>query len=377
MEAPKGRWLLHFASLVVVIAGLKAGAPFILPLLLALFIALLSFPIVAALRRLGLRPILAVLVTVLIEAGILLALGVLIAPALNSFIAATPLYVEQFNQGVQRTVQSLEDRGISVGEVFVFENIDPGQLVDFAGGVVRRTLTGVASAVSFSTLVLFLLVFILLEGDAMPAKLRAAFGPRSRAANYVGGVVHEVQHYLGVKTLVSSATGILIWVAMWALEIPYAPVWGLLAFVLNYIPAIGSIIAAVPTVIVTLLLFGPGRAAIVAACYIAVNVLFGNIIEPTLMGRRFGLSTLVVFVSLIFWGWVWGPLGMLLSVPLTMMIKIALEESEDLRWAAVLLGRTRSLPVEEEKESEPEDGSASETEAPGKPPSDPRDPALK
>jgi predicted PurR-regulated permease PerM len=344
---------LHFASLIVVIAGLRAGAPFILPLLLALFLALLSFPIVAALRRFGVRPILAVLVTVLIEAGILLALGVMIAPALNSFIAATPGYVEQVNDGVRQTAESLEARGIDVGDAFVFENLDPGQLVDFAGGVVRRTLSGVASAVSFSTLVLFLLVFALLEGDAMPAKLQAAFGPQSRATKYVGGVVGEVQHYLGVKTLVSSATGILIWVAMWSLDIPYAPVWGLLAFLLNFIPAIGSIIAAVPTVIVTLLLFGPARAAIVAACYIAVNVLFGNIIEPTLMGRRFGLSTLVVFVSLIFWGWVWGPLGMLLSVPLTMMIKIALDESKDLRWVAVLLGRTKSLP---EVPSEPAKG---------------------
>lgn len=343
MQAPKGRWLFHAASLVIVVAGLRAGAPFILPLLLALFIALLSFPIINALRRLGVRPILAVLATVLIEVGVLLALGVLIAPALNAFVAATPGYVEQLNEKTQQMLESLEARGLDLGDVLVFERIDPGQLVDFAGGLVRHTLSGVASAVSFSTLVLFLLVFVLIEGAGMPKKLEAAFGPHSRATKYVAGVVREVQHYLGVKTLVSAATGGLIWLAMFAIDVPYAPVWGLLAFLLNFIPAIGSIIAAVPTVIVTLLLFGPARAAIVAACYILVNVIFGNLIEPTLMGRRFGLSTLVVFVSLIFWGFVWGPLGMLLSVPLTMMIKIALEESEDLQWVAVLLGRGRSF----------------------------------
>jgi predicted PurR-regulated permease PerM len=370
-EAPRSRWLFNAAALVVVVAGLRAGAPFILPLLLALFISLLSFPIVNAIRRLGVRPVLAVLTTVVIEVCILLALGVLIAPALNSFIDATPGYVEQINVKARQTIESLAERGINVGDVFVFENIDPGQLVDFAGGVVRRTLSGVATAISFSTLVLFLLVFTLIEGAGMPKKLQAAFGPQSRATKYVAGVVQEVQHYLGVKTLVSAATGLLVWAAMWGLGIPYAPVWGLLAFLLNYVPAIGSIIAAIPTVIVTLLLFGPARAAVVAACYIAVNVIFGNVIEPTLMGRRFGLSTLVVFVSLIFWGWVWGPLGMLLSVPLTMMIKIALDESEDMRWAAILLGRTKSLlprPAEEEEiesadESEPAEDSALESEA--------------
>ena len=348
MEAPRGRWLLNAASLVVVIAGLRAAAPFMLPLLLALFIALLSFPIVGFLCRRGARLSLAVIGTVLLEAGILSVLGFMIAPSLNAFIAATPGYIEQLNDRIRDGIAGLEARGLDLGEVFVFENIDPGQFVDVAGGLVRRTLTGVASAVSFSILVLFLLVFVLLEGGAMPLKLKSAFGDRSKAIRYLADVVHDVQRYLGVKTLISLATGIILGLFTWAIGLPYAAVFGLVAFMLNYIPAIGSILAAVPTILVALLLFGPGRALIVAIGYILVNVLIGNVIEPTLMGRRFGLSTLVVFISLIFWGWVWGPLGMLLSVPLTMMIKIALEETEELQWAALLLGRTRALRVEAE-----------------------------
>ena len=346
-QPPQGRWLLHAASLVVVIAGLRAAAPFMLPLLLALFIAFLSFPIVGFLCRKGVRLTLAVIGTVLIEAGVLTVLGFMVTPSLNSFIGATPGYIEQLNEQIDEGIAALQARGIEVGDVIDFEGINAGEFVDVAGGLVRRTLTGVASAVSFTILVLFLLIFVLLEGGRMPAKLGTAFGQDSRVARYLAGVVHEVQHYLGVKTLTSAGTGLLLGIGTWAMGLPYAPVFGLMAFLLNYIPAIGSIIASVPAIIVALVLFGPGRAALVAAAYVLVNVAIGNIIEPSLMGRRFGLSTLVVFLSLIFWGWVWGPLGMLLSVPLTMMIKIALEETKELQWAALLLGRTRPLPVAE------------------------------
>ena len=346
MKTPR-RWLLNAASLVVVIAGLRAAAPFMLPLLLALFIALLSFPIVAFLCKHGVRLTLAVIATVVIEAGVLTALILLITPSLNDFLGATPGYIEQLNQRLGEIVASLQARGIDVGDALDFDGVDAGQLVDFAGGVVRRTVTGVASVVSFSILVLFLLIFFLLEGGRIPRKASAAFGLDSRAIKYLTGVVHEVQHYLGVKTLVSVATGLLLGTFTWAVGLPYAAVFGLVAFLLNYVPAIGSILAAIPAVIVALLIFGPGRAAIVLAGYILVNVAFGNVIEPSLMGRRFGLSTLVVFISLIFWGWMWGPLGMLLSVPLTMMIKIALDESDELQWVSVLMGRGRGLPPEE------------------------------
>ncbi len=347
---PRISWLLQAASLVIVVAGLRAAAPFVLPLLLALFLALVSFPIVAFLCRRGARLTLAVLATVLLEAGVLIALGLVITPSLNAFVGAVPGYIEQLNERIGEAIASLQARGIELGDVFTFEGIDAGQLVDVAGGVVRRTLSGVASAVSFAFLVFFLLIFVLLEGGGMPGKLRAAFGANSRAGRYLAGVVQEVQHYLGVKTAASAITGLVVGIGTWALGLPYAPVFGLVAYLLNYIPTVGSIIASVPAVIVALVQIGPGRAALVAVLYIAVNVCIGNFLEPTWMGRRFGLSTLVVFLSLIFWGWVWGPLGMLLSVPLTMMIKIAMEETEGLQWAAVLLGRARPMPQVDERE---------------------------
>ena len=133
-------------------------------------------------------------------------------------------------------------------------------------------------------------------------------------------------------------TGTVVGVAMAIVGIDFPVLWGVLAFLLNYVPNLGSILAAIPPVLLALVQFGVGRAIAVVAVFAAVNVLLGNLLEPRLMGRRLGLSTLVVFLSLIFWGWVWGPVGMLLSVPLTMIVKIMLENTPDLRWVAVLLG---------------------------------------
>jgi predicted PurR-regulated permease PerM len=158
-------------------------------------------------------------------------------------------------------------------------------------------------------------------------------------------ITREVQSYLLYKTLVSLATGLSvgIWVGLLGLDFP--ALWGFVAFALNYIPNIGSILAAVPAVGLALLQLGPGRALVVALGYVAINFWWGNLVEPALLGRRLQLSPLVVLVSLIFWGWVWGPIGMLLSVPLTMMLKIVLENSPGLRWLGALLAPKPPAPA--------------------------------
>ena len=135
-----------------------------------------------------------------------------------------------------------------------------------------------------------------------------------------------------------------------AMGLAFPMVWGLLAFLLNCVPSIGAIIAAIPAVLFALVQHGPGSALVVAIGYIVVNTAIGSLLEPHLIGRTLGLSTLVVFLSLVFWGWVWGPLGMLLSVPLTMIVKIFLENSEDLRWVAVMLDSGRAAAARLEME---------------------------
>ena len=151
-------------------------------------------------------------------------------------------------------------------------------------------------------------------------------------------LLSSVNQYIAIKTMVSMATGVIIGLVLWAINLDYWVLWGVLAFLLNYIPNIGSIIAALPAVLLALVQLGPAGAGGVAALYVVVNVVMGNAVEPRFLGKGLGLSTLVIFLSLIFWGWLLGTVGMLLSVPLTMIVKIGLESSDSSRWIALLLG---------------------------------------
>ncbi len=147
-----------------------------------------------------------------------------------------------------------------------------------------------------------------------------------------------VKRYMAIKTIMSLVTGVCIAIWLSILGIDFAVLWGLIAFFLNYVPNIGSVLAAIPAVMLAFIQLGSTSALLAAAGYIVMNTLIGNILEPRYMGRGLGLSTLVVFLSLVFWGWVLGPVGMLLSVPLTMTLKIALESREETVWLAIVLG---------------------------------------
>ncbi len=185
------------------------------------------------------------------------------------------------------------------------ELVDPGRFFTLAGG----TLATVFSFASNAFLVFLILIFILGEATVFPAKFRAILGRTHGHSSRLTKIVAEVQEYLGIKTFISLATGYLLGAWCWVLDLDFPILLGLVAFVLNYVPTIGSIIASAPAMLLGLIQFGVGHALVVSVGYIVVNMAFGNLIEPNLLGRRLGLSTLVVILSLIFWGWVWGAGG--------------------------------------------------------------------
>jgi predicted PurR-regulated permease PerM len=203
-------------------------------------------------------------------------------------------------------------------------------------------------------LILITVVFILLEASGFPAKLRTALRNPDESIGHFQKITENVKHYLALKTLLSLGTGFCVTMLLLFLGVDFAILWGIVAFLMNYIPNIGSILASVPAILLAFVQFGPGKAAIVAVGYLAINMLFGPVMEPRVMGHGLGLSTLVVFMSLVFWGWVLGPVGMLLSVVLTMIVKIALESRNDTRWLGVLLGGSvEPLPEPEADEASP------------------------
>jgi predicted PurR-regulated permease PerM len=201
-----------------------------------------------------------------------------------------------------------------------------------------NTLAGLSGLLTNVFMILLTVIFILLEASGFPQKLRTALGDPEESLGQFKSITESVNRYLAMKTIFSLATGVAVAIWLAILGVDFALLWGLVAFLLNYVPNIGSIIAAIPAVLLALIQLGVGPALLACLGYVVVNVVFGSILEPKFMGRGLGLSALVVFLSLVFWGWVLGPVGMVLSVPLTMIVKVALESHEDTQWIAVMLG---------------------------------------
>lgn len=328
---PGARFLIGAACLVLIVAGLQAAAELLRPFVLAGVLAVTSLPLLTTLTRRGVPRPVAVLLTVLVVIFAVLGLVALVGGSLNQFTEQVPKYQIQLSEMIETGQSQLASYGLE--RVALADLVDPGAFVD----LVRGALAGIAGVVSKGFLVLLALIFMLLEATGFGDKLRLALGLELDTEG-LARALQEIQSYLAIKTVVSFATGVLIWAWLALVGVDFPVLWGLLAFLLNYIPNLGSIIASIPPTLLALIQLGLGSALLAALGFAIVNFLLGNLLEPTLMGRRLGLSTLVVFVSLVFWGWVWGPLGMLLSVPLTMVLKILMENSEDFRWLAVLLG---------------------------------------
>ena len=225
-------------------------------------------------------------------------------------------------------------KGMNIPTGEYMSHFEPGAAVQF----VADLLNGLGKVLGNAFLIFLTVVFILFETASFPRKFRAVADDPDHALDRFTDFREKVKRYLVIKTVASLGTGVAIGLWLAVLGVDYPMLWGLLAFLLNYVPNIGSIIAAVPAVLFAAVQLGPGAALWSAAGYLVVNVVVGSLIEPRFMGRGLGLSALVVFLSLVFWGWVLGPVGMFLSVPLTMMIKIALDSRPDTHWIAVLLG---------------------------------------
>ncbi|MDT8368217.1 MAG: AI-2E family transporter [Longimicrobiales bacterium] len=351
-QAVGARFIVLGAAAVVVVWGLHFLEPILLPFSLALFLSVLALPVLGSLCSRGVPNWLAVLVSMSAVVGIFALFGFLASASFSDLQAALPRYQEGFQQlradwtvAIESSVAILEPGDVDT----LLERLniwDPARFFELAG----TTLGRAASFVGQGLLVLLIMVFVLAEAAVFPDKLEAIFGDGMTGEERMRTVVVEVQQYLGIKTLVSLATGIVIGGWCWILGLDFAVLLGMIAFALNYIPTVGSIIAGVPAVVLSLIITGGSfaHALLVAGGYVVVNTVFGNFIEPSLMGRRLGLSTLVVILSLVFWGWVWGPVGALLSVPLTMIVKIWLENTQDLRWIALLLDK-QARPLHEEE----------------------------
>lgn len=341
LEKESGAQILAIAAcVIIVIAGLKLASSILVPFFLATFLAILSFPVLFYLREKGVPNWIAVLLSMMLNLAVVSVIILLTMQSFSSFKEEEPAYRKRFISMKNDTVAWLEENNVPVSDYLSVEAIDPGAAL----GLVQETFGQIVNVLSKGFLVLLIMIFILFEAPTFPDKMRYILGKKLASDADPGRfykITNEVVKYLVIKTVISLMTGLCIGICVSLVGLDFPILWGLVAFALNYIPTIGSIIAAIPALLLALVQPGLdfGSVLVLAIIYIATNVVFGNFIEPMMMGRRLGLSTLVVTLSLVFWGWVWGPIGMLLSVPLTMVLKISLENTPDLRWVAVMLAQ--------------------------------------
>lgn len=334
-QATGGLGFLYVAAaFIITVAGMRAATSILIPFFLSVFVAVMCAPPLYWLKRKGMPTPLAIFIVIAAILGICFVIVLTIGTSLNDFTSSLPLYQERLHTKMQLFIGWMEQSGINISSPEARKAFDPGAAMQMAGGI----LTGAKSILTKSFFILLTVIFILLEASGFPKKIKAIAGDTEKTLFYFDKFMNNLQRYMAIKTVISLFTGIVIAIWLSILGVDYPVLWGLLAFLLNYIPNIGSIIAAVPPVLLATIQFDLWRVGLVALGYLVVNIVVGSILEPRIMGRGLGISTLVVFLSLVFWGWVFGPIGMLLSVPLTMTAKIALDSNEETRWIAVLMG---------------------------------------
>lgn len=337
------QWLVAGAAFVVIIAGLRESRDIMVPFLLSCFIAIVAAPALFSLRRIGLSTVTALVLVILSIIGVGTLLGALIGSSVDDFSAQLPQYQDKLNAQLVQLRGWLGGFGIEVETRALTTLLDPGRAMQMAA----QGLSSLGGLLTNTLLILLTVSFILLEASSFPAKLRAILPDPEQSFGQLGKMLQDIKRYMAIKTLTSMATGLVVMAWLLVLGVDYPVLWGVLAFFLNFVPNIGSIIAAVPVVLLASIQLGASGAFWVGMGYIVVNNVVGNIIEPRFMGRGLGMSTLVVFLSLVFWGWVLGTVGMFLSVPLTMTVKIALDSWEETRWIAVLLGPAIPTPTDD------------------------------
>ena len=325
--------VIMLGMLVIILTGIRFAADIIVPFILALFIAVILNPLVQRMVRWRIPRVLAILLLITIIIMAMALLVTYLGTSLNELARTLPQYRSKLVIPLQQMEPWLQRAGIEVSVEELLKYIDPNAAMT----LVTALLAQLSSAMTSIFLLLLTVVFMLVEVPQLPVKLQQMMVRPVEGMGAIQRALDSVSRYLVLKTAISIVTGLVAWAMLAVLDVRFAFVWGLLAFALNYIPNIGSVLAAIPPITQVLVFSGFYDALVVLAGYLIINLVFGNILEPRMMGRVLGLSTLVVFLSLIFWGWLLGPVGMLLSVPLTIIVKIGLEQTAGGQTIAVLL----------------------------------------
>lgn len=326
-ESPRYRALMGVAAAIVIVAGLRHAAEFCVPVFLGVMVAAVSSPVTTWMLRKGFRPLVAAAVVLLLDMAVLGTLGSLFYLAASDLQEKLPIYVERYKRFGQLVSRFMHRHGL--------DGFDPTVL---HGNAVLEDVAGQFAGMASLTIFVLLVAFLALcELTVMGDKLRSLSPTANELFERVDRIVREVQLYLGVKFWTSLVAGLASFILLQLFGVGLALLLSLTLLVFRFVPNVGSALATVLAVAVALAERGLGPAIGVGLGYMVINTVIGNIVEPRMLGRTIGMSPLVVLLGMLFWAWMWGPIGALLSVPIMVVFKFICENTTDLRWVSTMM----------------------------------------
>ena len=326
---------IMLAAIFVLILGMKATSDILSPILLAFVLAICTTPFMNWFKKLGLSSGLAMIVTLVLDVILVLAIVWLIIQSVDNLVASLPEYEQRFTEIEQSVDGALDNLGIDAGALAGDTAADPRGLIEVAAGFAA----GLAAGLSNWGLIVITAIFFLVEATSMPRKVESiTHGNPDPVVTEFVNVSGGLRQYMIINAGVGAMAAVLNTILLAIVGVEGAVLWGVLSFFLSFVPSIGFLISVIPPAIMALVQFGWETALIVVVLYIIINFLVDNVIKPKFIQEGVNISVLVTFVSLIVWGWVLGPIGAILAVPMAIIIQTVLGSREETRWMAYLMG---------------------------------------
>ncbi len=339
--SPLTRMLLGLASAVAVLAGMRVGAPILGPVFIALMITLAWSPGSDWLQKHGWRPTYAALTGIVLGIVVIALFVGLVWVSLIQLQGKLPDYQPRIAVLQQIIQQKLADLPFDTSGIWTSEILQPGAIIGYGLTTIRR-LTQTAGNMG---LLMLLMAFMMLESTRFPQKINKAMGSRSTTVANLTRFGESIRSYVAISAVFGLIAAVINTVFLLAIGVDFAVLWGVLSFLLSFVPNIGFIIALVPPALMALVEFGFTRAVVVIVVYTIINSVVDNVIKPRFVGATVDLSPLVVVISLLFWGWLLGPMGALVAVPLSIGVKFFFESFEESMWIAHLMSDAGPKPI--------------------------------
>ena len=340
---PINQFLILVTSISILFVIMKYASGLLAPFFISIAFAIVLSPLLTALQKRRIPKIISLILIIFLSSIPTLVLGGYMASEAQEFATNFHTMKTEFESTLAKTILKLQNFGLSVNQSDIEAIFAKSNLTEIVKNLASQTSTQFSNIF----LILFTVAFMLMESQYIHHKVQKILSKSKIELEDGMRIIAKINTYFIIKVKTSLVTALWVLAVLWFYDIDYFYLWAALAFFLNFIPVVGSILAAVPPVILALMEQGMMTALWVALWYVTINMVIGNILEPRIMGKGLGLSALVIFLSMTLWGWVLGPTGMILSVPLTMAMQFLFAQYKETEWIALMLSDYGETPMQE------------------------------